>query len=213
MKKLIFLMTALLFLSFSKGETYVTEPVQISAELSDLNDKEYLLNYFRETEQNLQNSVVGLTEAQMTFKPSEEAWSISQCLEHIIRTEDMLFGMAKETMGKPANPNRKNEVKLTPEELIAEVRDRSKKVQAPQELQVPGKYKGPETAMNEFEAQRQLVLEYIETTPVEEMRNHISDSPFGPVDGYHSIMYIAGHTDRHTLQIEEIKQAEGFPQQ
>lgn len=213
MKKLILLMAAVLFLSFAEKEARQLEPVQVLQGISDSNDKNYLLNYFRETEQNLQNSVAGLTEEQMTFKPSEEAWSISQCLEHIIKTEEMLFSMAKETMDKPANPERKKEVKLTVEELVAGVRDRSNKVQAPQELQVEGIYKDPETAMNEFEAQRILVLEYIDKIPVEEMRNHISDSPFGPVDGYHSIMYIAGHTDRHTLQIEEVKQAEGFPRQ
>jgi hypothetical protein len=57
-----------------------------------------------------------------------------------------------------------------------------------------------------------MVLNYIQQTPLETFRNHISDSPFGPVDAYQSMLFIAGHSARHTLQIEDIKASEGFPE-
>ncbi|MBZ9729678.1 DinB family protein [Salegentibacter sp. JZCK2] len=47
------------------------------------NDKDFLLNYFEETTQNLENEISGLSKEQMHFKPSEEQWSVSQCVEHI----------------------------------------------------------------------------------------------------------------------------------
>ncbi|MBA3987430.1 MAG: hypothetical protein H0X63_12870 [Flavobacteriales bacterium] len=48
---------------------------------------------------------------------------------------------------------------------------------------------------------------------LEDLRNHINDSRAGAIDAYQSLLFIAGHCARHTLQIEEIKQAGGFPGQ
>lgn len=176
-----------------------------------LNDKEFLLNYFQETTDNLQKSIAGLSKEQLQFKPSEDRWSVSQCIEHIILTENMLFEMAKEVMDKPANPERRKEVKISDEDLIAGMRDRTQKATAAEELQGEGSYTDPETAMQDFIEQREEVLEYIRNTTLEDLRSHISDLPFGAVDAYQSFLFIAGHSDRHTLQVEEVKSAKGFP--
>ena len=56
-------------------------------------------------------------------------------------------------------------------------------------------------------------MDFINDQTEEDLRNHISDSPFGPVDGYQSLLFIAGHMARHTLQIEEVMQAENFPEE
>ncbi len=174
-------------------------------------DKEFLLNYFQETTDNLRNSIAGLSKEQLQFKPAEDRWSVSQCVEHIILTENMLFGMAKEIMEKPANPERKKDVRFSDEDLITGMRDRSQKANTSEELQGEGRYTDPETAIQDFIAQREEVVEYIRNTTLEELRNRISDSPFGATDAYQSFIFIAGHADRHTLQIEEVKSDEGFP--
>ena len=176
------------------------------------NNNEFLLNYFEETTVNLQDEISGLSEEQMHFKPSENEWSISQCIEHIILTEKMLFEMAKSELKKAENPELKGEVKFKDEDLIEGIKDRSKKAQATDELTGDGQYNNPETAMAAFNEQRQIILDFIEKTPVETFRNHISDSPFGAVDAYQSMLFIAGHTGRHTLQIEEVKASEDFPE-
>jgi uncharacterized damage-inducible protein DinB len=176
------------------------------------NNNEFLLNYFEDTTENLQEEISGLSEEQMHFKPSENKWSISQCIEHIILTEKMLFEMAKTELKKPENPERKREVKFKDEDLIEGIKDRSTKARATAELTGDGQYNNPETAMAAFNEQRQIILDFIEKTPVEIFRNHISDSPFGAVDAYQSMLFIAGHTGRHTLQIEEIKASENFPE-
>lgn len=175
------------------------------------NDKDFLLNYFEETTENLENQISGLSEEQMHFKPSEEKWSVSQCMEHIVLTEKMLFEMAKTEMEKPANPERKEEVKTKDEDLIEGMKDRSQKFKAGDELIGKGKYDSPDEALVDFKEQRQKVIDYIQKTPLENFRNHISDSPFGAMDAYQSTLFIAGHTARHTLQIEEVKADENFP--
>lgn len=175
------------------------------------NDKAFLLNYFEETTNNLENEISGLSKEQMHFKPCEEQWSVSQCVEHIILTEKMLFEMTKAELEKPENPERKVDVTIKDEELMEGIKDRSQKFKTGDELTGKGKYDTPEEAMADFRKQRQVVLDYIETTPIESLRNHISDSPYGTLDAYQSMLFIAGHSARHTLQVEEVKASEEFP--
>ena len=47
---------------------------------------------------------------------------------------------------------------------------------------------------------------------MEELRNRVNDSPAGATDAYQSLLFLAGHTVRHTLQIEEIKAVANFPE-
>ena len=173
--------------------------------------KEFLFDYFKQTADNLAESVAGLSEAQLQFKPAKDKWSVSQCLEHIVTTESMLFNMALKNLEGPANPEEKGEVKFTDEGLIAAITDRSQKAEAPAELQGKGKYTDPETALRDLTTGREAVLEYIGNVSVEDLRDHVIEFPFGKVDGYQSLLFVAAHSARHTLQIEEIKAAPGFP--
>ncbi|MFA7445961.1 MAG: DinB family protein [Flavobacteriaceae bacterium] len=195
---------------FNEGLQKLKEIVE--AQESPVDDKAFVINYYGETFDNLKKNTAGLTQDQMHFKPSEESWSISQCLEHIILTENMIFGMIQETMEMPENPERKAEIKFSDKEIMAMVIDRSEKYKAPEMLITKGKYEDWKTAMEDFSAQRNEILSFIKDTPTEDLRNHISDSPSGASDAYQSLLFLAGHTARHTLQIEEIKTNSNFPE-
>jgi len=102
-----------------------TFPLFIQAQNATQNDKEFLFDYYQETLNQLHENISGLTETQLHFKPSENAWSISQCVEHIILTETMIFEMLKGYMAQPANPERRNEIVYSDEQIIKMVTDRS----------------------------------------------------------------------------------------
>lgn len=172
-----------------------------------------LLQYFNETTAELEKQVAGLSEAQLQFKPAPDKWSISQCLEHIIRSERMIFDMAKKGLDQDPQPERRKEIKLTDDNLKNALTDRSHKYQAPKELQPEGIYKDVKTALADFTAARQPVLDYIKKADAEDLRNHVSDSPTGPIDGYQALIFIAAHCARHTKQIAEIKADPNFPKQ
>src|SRR5690554_157376 len=171
----------------------------------------FAINYYGETLKNIEKAVAGLSKEQMHFKPSDESWSISQCLEHIILTENMIFGMIKENMEKPENPERREEIKFTDKEIMARVVDRTEKYKAPEMLIAKGKYDDAETALKDLNTQREEILSFIQNTPINDLRNRVNDSPAGATDTYQSLLFLAGHTARHTLQIEEIKTASNFP--
>jgi len=212
MKKLLILGAAFMAVSFTHP-TVVSDGAKRNESVikSVQDEKEFLLDYYQQTENQLKKQLKGLSNEQLQFKPSDDQWSVSQCVEHIIKTEKMLFDMAKEALDKPANPERKSEVTVTDQQLIDGIIDRSRKAEAPAALIGEGSYTDVKTAMADFRAQRKVILSYLKDVSVDDLRSHISDSPFGPVDSYHSMLFIAGHTARHTLQIEEVKANAAFP--
>src|SRR5690554_2215422 len=74
------------------------------------NNKAFLLNYFHETMDRLETLTQGLNREQLHFKSTEDRWSISQCLEHIVLTERALLDNVTELGKQPTNPERKSEV-------------------------------------------------------------------------------------------------------
>lgn len=173
--------------------------------------KNFLLDYYQQTFHALKKSTENLSPTQLRFKAAADKWSIGQCLEHIVVTERMLFGLAKEATEKPATPERRSEVKATDEKIIQGINDRSFKAKATEDLTGKNNLSNSADALNELQRDRKLIADYLANVTEEDLRSHISDSPFGPIDAYQSFLFIAGHTSRHTLQIEEIKTDKNFP--
>ncbi|MFC7526206.1 DinB family protein [Parapedobacter sp. GCM10030251] len=205
MKRLLFL----LFTACTLAHTVMAQSAAPGAQ----HDKAFLLDYYQQTFDALAKSVEGLSDAQLAFKSAPDRWSISQCLEHIIQTEPALFVYAKKTLEQQPNPERRGDVKMSDDDVINGMTDRSFKAKASEELspKEAGTYTNGKTALKDLKKQRKALLDFIKETSVDDMRNRITDSPFGAVDGYHALLYIPAHTARHTLQIEEIKADPNFP--
>ncbi|GHA27201.1 hypothetical protein GCM10007103_05740 [Salinimicrobium marinum] len=200
MKQLILFFVVPILLSIPGAEV---ECSAVKTEVIQTDEKKILLNYYEETINDLKAGVDGLSEAQLQYKPSGEQWSVSQILEHIILTEKMLFGMMKEEMAKQPNPERRAEIRFSDEDIIKGMTDRSQKAKASEELEGNGAYISFEEAMEDVLEQRQLVLDYLKDISVQDLRDRVSDSPYGPMDAYQSFLFLAGHMARHTLQIEK----------
>jgi hypothetical protein len=175
------------------------------------NGKSYLTDYYQQTYDALERSIAGLTPAQFQFKPAPDKWSVSQCLEHIVLTEKALFDYAKKGMDAPANPEKRKEVKASDEDIINGLNDRSHKATATADLIGQGKYVKAEDALKDLTEGRKTILTYLNTKSVDDLRSHVSESPFGAVDGFHSFLFLAAHTSRHTAQIVEVKADKQFP--
>lgn len=171
----------------------------------------FLERYFNSTADELHQAVAGLSEAQLAFKPAADKWSVAQCLEHIITSEQMLFEMGRKEMEKPAQPNRRSEIKTTDAQLVQMITDRSEKHQAPKELQPAGKYTDAQQALADFNNGRKPILSYLKDADADDMRNHISEYPTGKSDGYQNFLFVAAHTARHIGQIKEITADPAFP--
>lgn len=173
--------------------------------------KDFIKEQFEESYLNLAKAVEGLTKEQIAFKPAADKWSIGETLEHIVKTEPALMGWLQSAMAEPANPEARAEIKMTDDQILTMMTDRSYKATAPKELVPAGKYTEASTALTDLTTQRESIFKYLDTVSMEDLRNHVTDSPGGKVDGYQLFLYIPGHTMRHTLQIQEVKADPNFP--
>jgi hypothetical protein len=159
------------------------------------------------------DAVEGLSEAQWKFKPDDKTWSIAECAEHIAVSEDSLFELAtKKVMSMPVATaevlaQTKDKDGLILEKLV----DRSKKATAPEFLRPTNRWTTRDELVAHFKQSRDRNIAYVRTTQ-EDLRHHATPHPaFGALDAYQWILLLAGHSERHTLQILEVKQNSGYP--
>jgi hypothetical protein len=172
-------------------------------------DRQKAYAYLEETRAKFLKSVEGLSEAQWRFKAGPDRWSIAEVAEHIGLSESLILGMIENQVLKA--PAKKPGEGITDEKLIAGVTDRSQKAQAPEVLKPVNKWPTREALVTDFIAARAKTMEWVKTTN-EDLRAHAAPHPaFGPLDAHQWILLLAGHSARHTAQIEEVKTSAGYP--
>ncbi len=172
-------------------------------------EKDKALQYLETTKKNVLEATKGLSEAQWNFKPAPDRWSVAQVMEHIAAAEDFIREMVKEKlMTAPAGePGR--DVKKTDDAVLAMVPDRTNKAQAPEPLVPTNRFGAPEGSVKHFVESRAATEDFLKTTTG--LRDHVTDSPLGKLDGYEFVLFIAAHSERHTKQINEVKADPNFP--
>jgi hypothetical protein len=177
-------------------------------QLSD-GDREKGTKYLEQSRDGVVAAVKGLSDAQMNFKSAPDRWSVAQVLEHIALAEDLLFTNVTQKVMKAGPGAADRDAAKTDAGVIARVPDRSHPLKAPEPLVPTGRWT-PEESLKHFLASRGKTIEYLKATP--DLRAHVADGPTGqPLDGYEWILLIAGHSERHTKQILEVKADPNFP--
>ena len=174
-------------------------------------DKDHALQYLESTKKGVLDATKGLSDAQWKFKPGPDRWSVAEVMEHLAAAEDLLRVMTQEQVMKtPAVPPRDPaELKKIDDSVVAMVPDRSHKVDAPEPLRPTNRFGSPAEAQEHFLESRATTEEYLKSTP--DLRAHSVDSPMGmKLDGYEWILLIAGHSERHTKQMLEVKADPNF---
>jgi uncharacterized damage-inducible protein DinB len=182
----------------------------------DKHDRDRVLSELQASRKMFLDSIAGLSPAQWTYKPAPDRWSIQEVAEHITTAEGFIFsGFTQKLMQTPADPAKAEQRKAgnekMDEEIVRQVNNRGKKVQAPEPLVPKGRFATPADAAEAFKAAREKTIEYVRTTQ-DALREHLAKMPSGEeMDAVQSLLYLAGHTERHVAQIEEVKQSAGYP--
>ena len=175
-------------------------------------DKDRALAYLEKTKNGVIEATKGLSDAQWNFKPAPDRWSIAEVMEHIALAEDMIRGLVQEQIMKSPEiaPRDPAELKKIDDGVIAQVPDRTHKISAPEQLKPTNHFGTPEQAEEHFIESRTTTESYVKDTAG--LRAHAMDSPTGAkLDGYEWILLIAGHSERHTKQMLEVKADPKYP--
>ncbi|EAR03059.1 DinB family protein [Maribacter sp. HTCC2170] len=173
-------------------------------------EREMTVAELTKTQERFTNTVEGLNEMQLNFKPNPESWSVAECVEHLAISEGMIGGMLEGALKTAADPSKRDSVKITDEKLLGMVSSREKKVKTGEAFEPSGKYGSHAETVQAFIKKRGEHIEYIKTTN-DDLRNHYSQSPVGTMDGVQILLFMSGHTERHVAQMEEVIAHENFP--
>lgn len=174
-------------------------------------EREYAIKYLKETETGVYKAIKGLSEAQLNFKPTVDKWSVLECVKHIAAAEKELWAMAQPTLNQAPNPEKRAEIKITDEALVKAVEDRSHKSKTFAALEPANSpYQTEAEALAAFKENREKLIAFVKNTE-DDLRNHVIVLPVGTYDTYQYILLIAGHSNRHTQQIDEVKADPNFP--
>ncbi|MEQ9403767.1 MAG: DinB family protein [Cyclobacteriaceae bacterium] len=168
------------------------------------------IEHLKATQAELLKTVKGLSEAQLNYKSGEDSWSIANCVEHLAISENNIFGIVQMTLQNDPDPSKRAEVKMSDDEIIGLIESREQKVKTRPEFEPTNKYGSYEATLTEFKDKRKSNMKYVKSSE-DDLRNRYFDFPFGKVDAYQVVLFMSGHTKRHTDQIKEVMADAGFP--
>ncbi len=201
MKKFGIILLALMFVGFGLNEFKLTDEERSKA-----------IDHLSQTRDDLLSALEGLNDEQLNYKSSPESWSVAECVEHIAISEKNIMEMASGAVQVTADASQRSEVTITDDELLGMITDRSNRVKTSEAFEPSGQFGSFEETLEAFTSEREENIGYLENTE-DDLRNHYAQLPFGKVDAYQVVLFMSGHTERHTKQIEEIKADPGFPQE
>lgn len=176
-----------------------------AADAAAMKDREPAIKELEATRDRLRALIGGMTDAQWTFRPAPDRWTTAEVVEHIILAEDLIRGLVEKNLSATQPAGAEAQKPLTDAEITALITDRSKKLKAPEVLQPVHRWATKADALAAFEESRARTIEFARTAKGD-FRHMWAEHPklHVPFDGVQWLVFMAGHSARHTMQIEEV---------
>lgn len=163
------------------------------------------------------DSFGSLSGEQLNWKPAAESWSVAQCLDHLIKTNEQFYP----EFDKLASGNRKNTfwqnyspfTGMGGRFLVNAVMNDSKKVKAPSKAIVPPSDIDADI-VEKFATNIEDVCGMIEACSSADLKKTVVTSPFLAVMTYtldDAYTVLVEHSKRHIRQAKRVIETEGFP--
>jgi hypothetical protein len=168
-------------------------------------ERQRLLAHLDMTEGWLVSEVAGLSADQLRFRRAPDAWSIMDVVEHLAIAEPQYWRQLRESVKQPGTAEKSE---ATDAGILWYGIDRTNR-QKTGEARVPtGKWKDISGSLAEFRKLRETMRSYAATTQDGLRARRLID---GNMDVYQWFLMISTHSQRHILQIREIKADPHFP--
>jgi uncharacterized damage-inducible protein DinB len=186
----------------------------LAADGGTLNDSEraFLIEQMEMSRKAFLASISGISEAQWTFKPAPNVWSVQECAEHIVLSETFIFDASQQMLKSPAVARPEKSNADYDHQLAVGVQDRTHKATAPAPIDPVGRAATltPSDAARQFTEKRDKNEAYVKST-ADDLRTHVAPGPAGTMDAYQYLVLMATHTARHTAQIKEVQANANYP--
>ena len=177
----------------------------LAAEPMRAGDRQRLLAHLEMTENWLVSELNGLSTAQMTFRMTPDSWSIADVAEHLAIAEPQYWQKVQDSMKQPATTEK---LEATDAGILWYGIDRTNR-QKTGEARVPhGTYKTAADALAAFRKLRSTMRDYAQSTGGDLRSRKLLE---GNMDVYQWFLMISAHSQRHILQIREVKAHANYP--
>jgi hypothetical protein len=175
-------------------------------------DQDRLTAHLQRTHDKFLSAVAGLSEAQWNYKAGPDRWSIAECTEHIAASEPFIRGAVVKALQQPVGADTAEESGRKDDTVVTFIVDRSNKFKAPEPLVPTSRFASVDDAVASFKKERGETVKLAQSGA--DLRGHTAKHPgFGTLDAYGWLLFLSGHSERHTLQIEEVKANADFPKE
>jgi hypothetical protein len=186
----------------------MTEDRALKAEKRALGgEKQELLDALERGHAALRRALEGVDEALAGRKPAGGGWSIVECVEHVVVSEQYLLTRLRSAErceeGAAQTADLEREAKIA-----ARAANRMRRIEAPSASQPQGRYASLREAVAAFEATRAETVAWVEEFGGD-LRGWTTDHPLfaGPVTCQETLIMMAAHPGRHAEQIGEVRTA------
>ncbi len=180
------------------------------------NDTFYFTNELRQTVEDARVSFGSLSYEQLNWKPAAESWSVAQCLDHLIRSNDEMKPVFEAKLSGAKNSFWESWSPLTGffgGMLKNSLRSDKKKFKAPSEAIVPPS-DVPADIVDRFAESQEWVIGEIERTAGLDWDKTVVTSPFMGLITYRlrdALDIIVEHSKRHLRQAKRVMESPSFP--
>lgn len=181
-------------------------------------EMEQARTHLDQTQKILTGALRGASEAQWTYKPEPEAWSIAQIVDHMAFVQERVLMVIREQIPMGMETPAGHKTETIDAIVINHFPNRLAKYPAPPALGAPKESPLAEQLGRTAENTKKFT-ECLGSAP--DLRGWLLDSPplravskgeHQWIDGCQLILAACGHTERHVKQILEVKADPNFPE-
>jgi hypothetical protein len=166
-------------------------------------ERQRVLSHYEMTESWLASELADLSKAQLTFQMTPDSWSIQDVVEHLAIAEPQYWQQVQDSLKQPLGYKSES----TDAAILWYGIDRTNR-QRTGEARVPSGKEDVKRSFGEFRALRAKMRQFAKTTQ-EDLRARQLQG--GNMDVYQWLLMISTHSQRHILQIREVKAHAGYP--
>jgi DinB superfamily len=168
-------------------------------------DREHLVAHLEMTESWFLSEMSALSPAQLNFRMAPDRWTISEVLQHLIIAEPTYWKLFQAGVNQPPQ---KLEKQATDADVLWYGIDRTRHDKTEPYKDPKGQTIDVQQGLTAFRKLHDMMREYARTTS-DDLRSHAV--PEWGTDAYQCLLEISTHTQRHILQVREIKAHPDFP--
>jgi hypothetical protein len=167
--------------------------------------RERVLQELRATGEGFLKAVDETSEPAWGFKPAEGRWSVAETAEHTTLVLDSITEMLVTRLLEQPLPPRESSPRITDDQIIRLLFDRSRRRDAPAAMQPTGRYASRAETVSVFTGAQGRLIEWVSATDADLREFGAPHPALGKLDGVQWLLFLAAHTERHTRQILETR--------